>query len=388
MFGNPSKRQRTPFAQVTKAFLFLACGTACLLALLIIVFEVLTRHLFPDLLPNPPIMEADSDLRWCLKRNLNVTRYSGGRALHVVTNSKRLRELHDIPYENRSGAERVLFLGDSFTFGAVSTGEDFVSATERCLRIKTGSSIECINMGAPDIGASLELLYYLKEGRKYGACVVFVQVCGNDVADDARDNAFVIGKDGNLEETPFRPAWRQRFMTTSSVYLWLSTYSSLLRLVKMKIPELWYNAKAVARQKAAYKSSGFAAQAPTTKKVWGKLIDHIREDGAVPIFLLVAEPLKSSSSGDVYALAADVAKSKGVRVICPVKALEDALGNLENARISASDGHWNVAANKMVGSLLCRAVLQAFSDETVGRSRVFQYPSLSLQSLSTTYTIE
>jgi hypothetical protein len=347
--------------------LFFCLGILLSFVVSIALLEVLIRQFFPRVRPSAPIMEADNDLRWCLKPNLRVIRYSPTipreRPIEIVTNNQRLRELEDIPYENRSGEKRILFLGDSCTFGMVSTGEDFVTATQECLKSKIGAKARCINMGAPGIGASLELIYYLKAGRKYGASVVVVQVCGNDVADDARDNVFSVEKDGNLEENPFRMSRRQKFLTRFPLYVWLSEHSYLLQLIKMNIPDMWYNRDAVVRESQAYKSSGFASYASTTRLAWIKLIENIRKDGAIPVFLLVDEPSKTSLLGETYGLAAEVATSRGVRVICPVPVLKKHFGRLEDASISALDAHWHPAANRVVGDLLCEVVLKALSEE-------------------------
>jgi hypothetical protein len=287
-----------------------------------------------------------------------------------VTNGQRLREAENIEYNNPSGETRILFLGDSFTFGATSTGEDFVRATERCLRQELGAKTRCINMGAPDIGAALELIYYLKAGRKYGAAVVVVQICGNDIADDARDSVFRSRNDGTLEETPFRMSIRQKLIATSWLYSWLSEHSSFLEAIKMNIPTIWYNAEAIGRQKDAYASAGFSAQVPLTRKVWTKLIESIREDGAIPVFLLVDEPSKDSLMGETYTIAQEVANGQGVKVICPVKALKAHFGDLQKARISARDGHWNVAANGVVGRFVCETVREALFEGAVGNSMI------------------
>lgn len=135
---------------------------------------------------------------------------------YISTNSKGLRESGDIPYTPTHGETRILFLGDSFTFGlGLNDGEDFVRATERVLLSKARPRIRCINMGISGSGTSVQYLHYLIEGRNYRPKIVVVQVFQNDVSDDARDNVFEVS-DGKLVELPYAMPFNRRIAAWST----------------------------------------------------------------------------------------------------------------------------------------------------------------------------
>jgi lysophospholipase L1-like esterase len=79
----------------------------------------------------------------------------------VISNGQSLREDHPIPDTKPSGALRILFLGDSCTFGyGVASHEAFAQVAESLLRSATPDTpIECINAGVPG--------YSLFQGRRY-----------------------------------------------------------------------------------------------------------------------------------------------------------------------------------------------------------------------------
>jgi hypothetical protein len=92
-------------------------------------------------------------------------------------NSHRLRD-REIPYE-RSGAYRILVLGDSFTEAIqVELEETFSKQLERRL----GAGVEVVDGGTAGYGTDNELLFYLHEGRRYRPDLVLLAFnTGNDV---------------------------------------------------------------------------------------------------------------------------------------------------------------------------------------------------------------
>jgi lysophospholipase L1-like esterase len=69
----------------------------------------------------------------------------------VISNGQGLREDHDIARQKPPGEIRVLFVGDSCTFGyGLKHSEGFVDLVEKSLQAKLpGVSVECINAGVP-----------------------------------------------------------------------------------------------------------------------------------------------------------------------------------------------------------------------------------------------
>jgi hypothetical protein len=96
------------------------------------------------------IFEPDPELIWRLRRNL-VEPDEDVPFRGVISNAQRLRERDEVPLEKDANEVRVLFLGDSVTFGwRLDIDDTFVERTERTLGERfPGKRIRCINAGVP-----------------------------------------------------------------------------------------------------------------------------------------------------------------------------------------------------------------------------------------------
>lgn len=101
---------------------------------------------------------------------------------HPEISSQGLRDKeYTIP--KRDGVSRILILGDSVTYGwFVAPANTFAKRLEADLNERQGR-IEVINAGVHGYTAYNELHYYLSEGRAFGAEIVVVAFCMNDIAD-------------------------------------------------------------------------------------------------------------------------------------------------------------------------------------------------------------
>ena len=126
--------------------------------------------------------QPDSQLGW-----VNIPDASGWEScygecqIRVTINSQGLRD-REIPYENESGATRILMLGDSTTAAMqVELDDTFVKQLESELNENAGSW-EVINAGVNAYGTDNELLFYRLEGQKYNPDIVFLNMyLANDV---------------------------------------------------------------------------------------------------------------------------------------------------------------------------------------------------------------
>ena len=126
--------------------------------------------------------QPDAELGW-----VNIPDASGWEScygecqIRVTINSQGLRD-REIPYENESGATRILMLGDSTTAAMQVDLEDtFVKQLESDLNENSGNW-EVINAGVNAYGTDNELLFYRLEGQKYDPDIVFLDVyLANDV---------------------------------------------------------------------------------------------------------------------------------------------------------------------------------------------------------------
>jgi lysophospholipase L1-like esterase len=95
------------------------------------------------------VIENDPELFWRLAPGRRMPE-DGGWARGVISNRQSLREDHEIPRAKPPGETRILFLGDSCTFGTgLLHHEGFVDRVEQRLRARYGLPVECINAGVP-----------------------------------------------------------------------------------------------------------------------------------------------------------------------------------------------------------------------------------------------
>lgn len=100
--------------------------------------------------------------------------------MFVKINSKGLRD-QEIDYAKPAGKKRILFIGDSFTYGTgVTPEESFVKRMETLNR----GNIEAINGGAPSTATMRQVLFLREEGLRYHPDLVVLCFFQNDVQDN------------------------------------------------------------------------------------------------------------------------------------------------------------------------------------------------------------
>ncbi|WP_420632196.1 hypothetical protein [Candidatus Leptofilum sp.] len=175
--------------------------------------------------------QPDAELGW-----VNIPEASGWEScygeceIRVTINSQGLRD-HEIPYENESGARRILMLGDSTTAAMqVELEETFVKQLEAELNDNAGDW-EVINAGVNAYGTDNELLFYRLEGEKYDPDIVFLNMyLANDVYNNhptlelryggqSAKPYFTLNDDGELELQNFPVEDTSTFGTRVGTFL-------------------------------------------------------------------------------------------------------------------------------------------------------------------------
>lgn len=123
----------------------------------------------------------DPDLYWVLNPNHRLP----DDARHIrglVANAAGLREDHEIPTNKPAGEYRVLFLGDSCTFGFnVLHNETFVEKVEQILKQRLpGTPVECVNCGVPGYSSYQGLEWLKRYGVQYQPDAVVATFGWND----------------------------------------------------------------------------------------------------------------------------------------------------------------------------------------------------------------
>jgi lysophospholipase L1-like esterase len=136
------------------------------------------------------VFRFDKTLGWALKPNtyLRAVDYNRNLDYIIEINSLGLRE-REIPMSKKGRGRRILFLGDSVTFGTGVAAEwrysDF-------LQRAMGSDDEVLNAGVAGWGNDQELLYFELKGWRLEPDVVVIQLTmANDVLNNMLDHLYL-----------------------------------------------------------------------------------------------------------------------------------------------------------------------------------------------------
>ncbi|MBN2406606.1 MAG: hypothetical protein JXJ19_02815 [Elusimicrobia bacterium] len=126
------------------------------------------------------IYMKDNDLGWKLRPDA----YDISGSFVVRVNSKGLRG-PELDYRKPAGTKRILFLGDSVTFGYnLEKDEDtFPYIVEKILKDERGLDIQAVNSGVGGYSPWQEYIYLQKEGLKYDPDLVVLTFVLNDVTE-------------------------------------------------------------------------------------------------------------------------------------------------------------------------------------------------------------
>jgi hypothetical protein len=135
--------------------------------------------------------KIDPILGWKPKRGCESSGvklgHDSSKEISYHTNSLGARGTKEVPYKKNKDKFRILFIGDSFTFGEdVSDRDTYPEILQR----KLGDKYEVINLGVHGYGLGQSYLYLKNEGVKYKPDIV---ILGLFMPDIVRDKARVFG---------------------------------------------------------------------------------------------------------------------------------------------------------------------------------------------------
>lgn len=129
---------------------------------------------------------------------------------------------------------RVLFLGDSFTYGlGVNDDQTFAAQVEKDLRADR-LSVEVMNAGAPGKGTDYALKCFQTVGRKFHPDLTVLGFFSNDFQDNARGEYYNIGRRGELQAKTLdcNQGSVKSLLDHLPGYNWLISWSQAANLVK------------------------------------------------------------------------------------------------------------------------------------------------------------
>ena len=154
-----------------------------------------------------------------------------GNIYYSKMNSKGLRDVEH-SYENTGGKYRILFLGDSYTYGyAVNTSDAYPRVLEGMLNSLGDREHEVINGGISGWGTDTALAWLMYEGIKYEPdMVVLGFLTHNDPTDNMREEIYYV-EEGKLTRN-YHPTNYSLRMQLSN---FINSNSHLYRLVKSRL---------------------------------------------------------------------------------------------------------------------------------------------------------
>jgi len=148
-------------------------------------------------------------------------------------NSLGLRGSKEYTYK-RQTEHRILFLGDSFTYGfGVNDDQTFPYLTEKRL-LKDHLSVEVMNSGCSGKGTDYELNFFQVLGKKFSPDLVVLCFGANDFIDNERGEYFRISQDGEIARKPLNnnKGTIKTILYNLHGYNWLVSWSQAANLVK------------------------------------------------------------------------------------------------------------------------------------------------------------
>ncbi len=126
------------------------------------------------------MIEDHPELFWQLVPNTRLPD-SSWPFFGIISNGQSIREARDIHKKKPKNEVRILFLGDSCTFGyGVAQDRTFVEITERLLQEKYDVPVECINAGVPGYTLFQGYRYLATQGLDYQPDLVVLNFGWND----------------------------------------------------------------------------------------------------------------------------------------------------------------------------------------------------------------
>ena len=161
------------------------------------------------------IFIRDRELGWKLKPNSEDI--WGG--VPVTINSKGLRG-PELSYTKQPGVKRILYLGDSVTFGFMlkSYKQTFPYLIENLLEDKSVYEVETINSGVGGYSPWQEYTFFSTEGIKYEPDLVVVSFVLNDVTEKLGLKMFGGEGEGNQLQNTVSGKLEKLFEKSSIVY--------------------------------------------------------------------------------------------------------------------------------------------------------------------------
>ncbi len=265
----------------------------CLIFLELILWKTM------DLPESCRLYERDDSLFFKNKANLNYVSKTKEYEAWYITNAEGLRENQSF---GQGGVNRVLTIGDSFTFGVGLNKED--TFQEKWERKRNG---EVINAGVVGYGTWQSMEFLRSNIKKYSPKTVVFSFYNNDVKDDT-GNKYLTVDHGCLISINMSPV-KKYLYRYSRVYLLYQSSKNYLMFGIKPIRNFLYAVRKVLYTFHLSKKATlmypvlYAEEPPELKAAWNQSLANIREMNSICKknscnFILVYVPSRIQANED------------------------------------------------------------------------------------------
>ena len=273
---------------------------------------------------------------------------------------------------DKQTAYRVLFLGDSFTYGlGVNDDQTFAVQVEKILTADR-LSVEVMNAGCPGKGTDYEVKVFDTVGRKFHPDLTVLCFFCNDFQDNERAEYYNIGKHGELQAKVLNcnQGTLKKILLDLPGYNWLISWSQAANLVKQAGVDLLVNRAAKGGPDAtqglvvSYSPGAEGYANRTNKGLTNIYVEHLntavkRAGGALIMFYIpvsqeVREFQKSRTISADERTCVRIAADNGITLWSLTPLL--ALSGQSIDHLYYKEGHWTAAAHKLAARYMSRLI--------------------------------
>jgi hypothetical protein len=293
-----------------------------------------------------PLHQYDPLLGWNVRPNQFFPhRYGPGKS--ATSNSQGFRAAHDYTPEVPWGRYRIVFLGDSFTYGHVGDAVTFPTQLEALW-----PTLEAVNMGHGAYGLDQLYLWYKRDGSRLQANLLLLALIEDDLQRMTTDTFLtvhpkpqLVAQEGKLvlRNVPV-PTWGAIASTG-----WLSDFPKSTMFFKML-----YKARGELRRYDL-----FAVVALLLADLQSFL--QARHQQFVLVYLPIARDATQKQPPETVRRIAAIAREKHI-TFWNLSNMFEGLSGAELAAYFIKDGHYSARGNHLVAQTLRQKLREEFSD--------------------------
>jgi lysophospholipase L1-like esterase len=263
----------------------------------------------------PELYQPSDDPRVLFEPRPSFTGFSEG--VPLTTNSRGLRE-RELPLAKPAGTRRVVFLGDSVTFGAgVNDDQPFPRLLESSINGTGGGPIETVNTGVVGYNTVQELARLEQAGLPYGPDVVVLTFVVNDLLETF-----------SIFDHQYEPTG-----ALANVKVWLRRNSNLYRFVQ----QMYWRLGQEMRRAREGPTEPLRKRDRVEERLatLAEIVATTRANGASFLLVLypdnLADPVSPGASGERLTMREELQRF-AAREQVPLVDLSDALGDVRDPR--------------------------------------------------------